>query len=82
MPREPRAFAEGAVYHVYNPAAHGVAVLADETASELFNELVSRAIRRDGHPDLCPLRRPRGDAHEGTREGETDRNRNQITLLI
>jgi REP element-mobilizing transposase RayT len=40
---------EGGLYHVYNRAAHGAAVFADDAAATRFVDLLTRAVRRDGH---------------------------------
>lgn len=48
MPRRPRVFVEGGLYHVYNRAARGDAVLESEEMAALFAGLLRRVAERDG----------------------------------
>jgi REP element-mobilizing transposase RayT len=47
MPRPPRIFAEGAIYHVYNRLARGEQVFAVEGEAARFVELLREVMRRD-----------------------------------
>jgi len=48
MPRRPRVFVEGAVYHVFNRCAHGAEPFARRKPAERFVETLVRARDRDG----------------------------------
>jgi REP element-mobilizing transposase RayT len=48
MPRKPRVFVEGAIYHVYNRFARGAEILGQGDEAERFLELVRTACERDG----------------------------------
>ena len=48
MPRRPRVFVEGAIYHVYNRCARGAEPFADDEEAECFLDLLARARDRDG----------------------------------
>ncbi len=48
MPRKPRVFIEGGVYHVYCRASRGEAVFADDTEASEFTGIVQRIKERDG----------------------------------
>lgn len=48
MPRRPREFVEGAVYHVYNRVGHGAEPFAKRKAAERFLDTLARARERDG----------------------------------
>jgi len=48
MPRTPRVFVEGGIYHVYNRFASGEAVFADPEAARDFIELLRFVKKRDG----------------------------------
>ena len=48
MPRRPREFVEGAVYHVYNRCARGAEPFAKRKAAERFVDTLARARDRDG----------------------------------
>jgi len=48
MPRTPRVFVEGGIYHVYNRFASGEAVFADPEAAREFIELLRFVKKRDG----------------------------------
>ena len=48
MPRKPRIFVEGGVYHVYNRVASGEEVFADPEAAERFIDLIREAKKRGG----------------------------------
>jgi REP element-mobilizing transposase RayT len=48
MPRRPREFVEGAVYHVYNRCARGAEPFAKRKPAERFVETLERARDRDG----------------------------------
>lgn len=48
MPRKPRVFIEGGVYHVYCRASRGEAVFADDAEAEEFISIVQRIKERDG----------------------------------
>ena len=48
MPRTPRVFVEGGIYHVYNRFASGEAVFADPEVARDFVELVRNVKKRDG----------------------------------
>ena len=48
MPRNPRVFVEGGIYHVYNRFASGEAVFADPDAALEFIELLRFVKKRDG----------------------------------
>jgi REP element-mobilizing transposase RayT len=48
MPRRPREFVEGAVYHVYNRFARGAEVFGKRKAAERFLDTLVRARDRDG----------------------------------
>ena len=48
MPRTPRVFVEGGIYHVYNRFASGEAVFADPEAALEFVELLRFVKKRDG----------------------------------
>lgn len=47
MPRPPRVFAAGAVYHVYNRMAGGAPVFAEGAAAESLIEILAEVKRRD-----------------------------------
>lgn len=47
MPRKPRVFIEGGIYHVYCRAARGEAVFADETEAAAFVDILRRIKGRD-----------------------------------
>jgi hypothetical protein len=48
MPRRPRVFVSGAMYHVYCRTSRGEPILADRVATEGFVEIVRQVKRRDG----------------------------------
>ncbi len=48
MPRNPRVFVEGGIYHVYNRFASGEAVFTDPDAALDFIELLRLVKKRDG----------------------------------
>ena len=48
MPRTPRVFVEGGIYHVYNRFASGEDVFADPEAAQDFVELLRFVKKRDG----------------------------------
>ena len=48
MPRKPRVFIDGGIYHVYCRASRGEAVFADETKGTGFTGIVQRVKERDG----------------------------------
>ena len=48
MPRRPREFVEGAIYHVYNRFARGADVFADELEAKRFLEFLAETRDRDG----------------------------------
>lgn len=48
MPRTPRLFVEGGIYHVYNRFASGEAIFADPEVSRDFIELIQFVKNRDG----------------------------------
>ena len=48
MPRRPRVFIEGALYHVYNRTARGLSLLDDEKDAAAFVSLLSKQANRDG----------------------------------
>jgi REP element-mobilizing transposase RayT len=48
MPRRPRVFIEGGIYHVYNRFARGDEVFLGAAEAELFVDLLRRARERDG----------------------------------
>ena len=48
MPRNPRVFVEGGIYHVYNRFASGEAVFTDPEAALEFIELLRLVKKRDG----------------------------------
>jgi REP element-mobilizing transposase RayT len=48
MPRRPRVFIEGGIYHVYNRFARGAEVFREGDEAERFLELVQKARDRDG----------------------------------
>ncbi|RPI01627.1 MAG: hypothetical protein EHM71_16200 [Zetaproteobacteria bacterium] len=47
MPRKPRVFIDGGIYHVYCRASRGEAVFADETEATEFTRVVQRVKQRD-----------------------------------
>jgi REP element-mobilizing transposase RayT len=47
MPRRPRVFIEGGIYHVYNRFARGAGLFAEEGESERFLDLLRRVQERD-----------------------------------
>ena len=48
MPRRPREFVEGGIYHVYNRFARGAEVFGEGDEAEAFLELVRKVRDRDG----------------------------------
>ncbi len=48
MPRRPRVFAEGGIYHVYNRFARGAGLFADPEEAIEFLEILRKARDRDG----------------------------------
>ncbi len=48
MPRRPRVFVEGAIYHVYNRFARGAELFADPEEAIEFIEILRKARDRDG----------------------------------
>ena len=48
MPRRPRVFVEGAIYHVYNRFARGADIFADPEEAVDFIEILRKARDRDG----------------------------------
>ena len=48
MPRRPRIFVEGGIYHVYNRFARGAKIFGDGDEAERFLELLRKARNRDG----------------------------------
>jgi putative transposase len=48
MPRRPREFVEGAIYHVYNRFARGAEIFSDCGEAERFLDLLVQARDRDG----------------------------------
>ncbi len=48
MPRRPRVFVEGGIYHVYNRFARGAEVFRDGDEADRFLELIRAVKRRDG----------------------------------
>ncbi len=48
MPRKPRVFVEGGIYHVYCRASRGEAVFADETEAAAFVDILRKIKQRDG----------------------------------
>ena len=48
MPRKPRVFVEGGIYHVYSRFASGEAVFADPEEALEFIELLRFVKQRDG----------------------------------
>ena len=48
MPRKPRVFIEGGIYHVYCRASRGEAVFADEAEAAAFIDVLKRVKDRDG----------------------------------
>ncbi len=48
MPRKPRVFIEGGIYHVYCRTSRGEAVFADEAEAAEFTGIVQRVKERDG----------------------------------
>jgi len=48
MPRRPRVFVEGGIYHVYNRFARGAELFADSEEAIEFLEILRKARDRDG----------------------------------
>ena len=48
MPRRPRVFVDGAIYHVYCRFAHGARVFASPEEAERFLSIVREVKRTDG----------------------------------
>ena len=48
MPRRPRVFVEGGLYHVYNRFARGAELFREGDEGERFVELLRRVCERDG----------------------------------
>jgi putative transposase len=48
MPRRPRIFVEGGIYHVYNRFARGAGVLREGDEAERFLDLLRKTRDRDG----------------------------------
>ena len=48
MPRRPRVFVEGGIYHVYNRFARGAELFADPEEAIEFLEILRKARDRDG----------------------------------
>lgn len=48
MPRKPRVFIDGGIYHVYCRASRGEAVFADEAEAAAFVDVLQRVKSRDG----------------------------------
>lgn len=53
MPRRPRLFLEGALYHVYNRFAHGAGLFHDDGEAERFIQAIQDAVERDGQTVLA-----------------------------
>ena len=57
MPRRPRVFVEGGIYHVYNRFARGAELFADPEEAIEFLEILRKARDRDGLTDFrCQVR--------------------------
>jgi hypothetical protein len=48
MPRKPRLFIEGGIYHVCCRASHGEAVFADQAEAAAFVGVLQKVRERDG----------------------------------
>jgi putative transposase len=48
MPRRPRVFVEGGIYHVYNPFARGSELFSEPEEANAFLEILRKARDRDG----------------------------------
>jgi len=48
MPRRPRIFIEGGIYHVYNRFARGAEIFAEGDEAERFVGLLRKVKNRDG----------------------------------
>lgn len=48
MPRSPRVFVEGGIYHVYNRVAHGERVFAEDAEAERLLDSMRVIKQRDG----------------------------------
>ncbi len=48
MPRRPRVFVEGGIYHVYNRFARGAEIFSEGDEAEKFLELLKKVKSRDG----------------------------------
>ena len=48
MPRKPRVFIEGRIFHVYCRASRGEAVFADDTEATAFVDILQKIKCRDG----------------------------------
>jgi len=48
MPRRPRVFVEGGIYHVYNRFARGAEISAEPEEAVEFIEILRKARDRDG----------------------------------
>jgi REP element-mobilizing transposase RayT len=48
MPRRPRVFVSGAMYHVYCRTSRGEPIFADRAVTEGFLEILRQVKRRDG----------------------------------
>jgi hypothetical protein len=48
MPRKPRVFIEGGIYHVYCRASRGEAVSADQSEAAAFVGVLQKVKERDG----------------------------------
>ena len=48
MPRAPRVFVEGGIYHVYNRVTRGERVFAEDGEAQRFVELMREIKKRDG----------------------------------
>jgi REP element-mobilizing transposase RayT len=49
MPRKPRVFIEGALYHIYNRSSHEVSVFEEAGVGDRFAEILADELKGDGH---------------------------------
>jgi hypothetical protein len=67
MPRRPRVFADGAIYHVYARFGRGVQVFAEGEGAKHFVAIVADVKRTDGLTVLAWCRRARAERVDGRR---------------
>ena len=54
MPRSPRVFVEGGIYHVFNRVTRGEKVFAEDSAAQHFLEVLQETKQRDEFIEKVP----------------------------